>query len=278
MNKTGIEYLDYSWNPLAMHCTPVSAGCKHCWHLTMTKRLAANPAIPPDVRAAYAGDAPPLLVEERLMEPLHLKEGARIGIQLMGDLFYEGIPLAWVEQVFASILLAPQHTYLMLTKRADRMETAMTIMAQTQHLIAARYGASPRAGGHKATLPPNLWLGVTAEDQEQWDKRVPVLLRTPAAFHFVSYEPGLGAVDASRWLDFDPANGSRPALDWIIAGAETGPGARPMDVEWARSLRNQCQAAGVPFFYKKGSDGSRLLDGRMWEQYPEVRRCQYPTR
>lgn len=126
---------------------------------------------------------------------------------------------------------------------------------------------------------PNVWLGVTAENQAQADKRIPILLKIPAAVRWVSCEPLLGPINLGRlvWFreGFDPPWFQqqfyrRRRIDWVVCGAETGPGARPCDPEWVRSLRDQCQAAGVPFFFKRWSDGSRLLDGREWNELPRV--------
>lgn len=275
MNRTGIEYLDYSWNPLAMHCTPVSAGCARCWHLTMTKRLAGNPAISVEARAAYAGDAPPLLIEERLGEPLSLKKGSRIGVQFMGDLFCKDVPFEYVAEIEDVMSSTPQHTYMLLTKRPDRMLEWVTWMANEGAEMPSAFVA----------LGDNIWLGTTVENPDQlW--RILVLLQIPAAVRFVSVEPMLGPVDFARWLpgQFDGTThtdhagverydlGGAPVhpLDWVICGAETGPGARPMDRDWAYSLKDQCWTGDIPFFFKKDSAGNRTLDGRLWEQSPEV--------
>jgi protein gp37 len=133
---------------------------------------------------------------------------------------------------------------------------------------------------------PNLWLGVTVENQKRADERIPILFQIPAAVRFVSVEPMLSEMDisgqvAQRWtmgystpmsrrMGLQTIGVEKPRIDWVICGAETGPGARPMDPDWARSLRDQCQEAGVPFFFKRDSDGNRTLDGEMWEQYPEM--------
>lgn len=149
----------------------------------------------------------------------------------------------------------PRHTYLLLTKRSERMAEAIR---EIEYNLGTVFDF----------LFPNAWLGVTAENQKQADARIPVLLQIPAAVRFVSVEPMLGPVNVQDYLrGFGRFYGST-ALDWIICGAETGPGARPMKLDWARSLRDQCQEAGVPFFFKKDSNGSRLLDGRLWEEYP----------
>ena len=267
MSKTGIEYLDLGWNPIAMRCTPCSEGCQKCWHLRMAGRLAANPTIPVDVRDAYAGKVPPMLLQERLEEPLRRKKPARIGVEFMGDLFCETVPTEYIAAVLKVAAACKQHTFVILTKRAKRMA----------ELCGFWWGWELKRG-----YLDNVWFGVTVENQKRADERIPLLLQIPAAVRWVSYEPALGPVDFTYItadavgrdaLRVDAPNcvtGSpEHHLDWVILGAETGPGARPMDPAWARDVRDQCQKAGVPFFYKRGSDGSRLLDGQKWEQWPK---------
>jgi protein gp37 len=256
MNKTGIEYMDFSWNPIVMRCQPISAGCDNCWHLRMANRLAGNPKISDDERAAYAGEIPPLLVEDRLEKPLRRKKPARIGVQFMGDLFHDDVPDAFIFDVLAIIAKCPQHTFQILTKRPKRMAYLW------RHAKEAAY--------------PNLWLGVTIENQKAADERIPLLLQTPAAVRFVSCEPLLSEIDLEPYLQQwrcpncrDWQHGSsfcdccnteqwenigkaeRRAISLVIVGGETGLGARPMHPDWARSLRDQCQANGTKYFFKQ---------------------------
>ncbi len=312
MNKTNIEYLDYTWNPIAMRCTPVSEGCAHCWHLDTCERLRMNPKIKKAEAEAYAGHEAPLMKYDELQKPLRKRGSLRIGVQFMGDLFYEGIDFGMIHAVFDMMWKSFQHTFLVLTKRPERMFEFMT-----QQNIKRMYG-------NEWPLP-NVWLGVTVEsDKYLW--RIGELLKIPAAVRWVSYEPGLGPVDLDQYL-FDPdyccwncglipidgnnvhdhildvcprCNASwdgKRHLDWVVCGGESGPGARPMHPDWVRSVRDQCKAAGVPFFFKqwgeyewrsiitshmgtvtsnsiqpikvgKGCAG-RLLDGREWLEYPK---------
>lgn len=277
MNPTKISYLDFTWNPLAMLCTPVSQACTNCWHLAMANRLASNPTIPADVRACYAGERAPLLIMERLTEPLRRKKPAVIGVQFMGDLFHEDIPTHVIRSVLAAAALATQHTFLILTKRSRHMAKLLGDrqfrgdLRYMHRTNALRQGLPDpkhnQAGWDDPSfpLPSNLIGMVTAEDQEQADRRIPDLLATPFAVRGLSAEPLLGGIDLA-WaisrnrLDvgagilqrghFAPGLEKIRRLDWVIVGGETGLGARPMHPDWATGIRDQCQAAGVPFFFK----------------------------
>lgn len=266
MNKTGIEYLDYTWNPLAMRCTRCSPGCRECWHLRFANRLSKNPKIPADVRAAYAGERPPLLVEARLDEPHRVREPARIGVQFMGDLFKEDVPFEFIDKVFRAMFYAPEHTFQILTKRPTRMVEYF----ERGGIVSVH--PSPTKSIFVEFPFDNVHLGVTiCTSDELW--KAGVLLQIPAAVHYVSLEPLLGPIEISYEMGLAEVlyrQGGKKSkwLDLVIVGAETGPGKRPMKLDWARSLRDQCQAAGVPFFFKKDSDGNRTLDGRLWEQMP----------
>ena len=289
-----------TWNPVT-GCTPISQGCAHCYAARMAKRLAG--------RYGYPADEPfrVTLHADRLQEPLRWKKPRRVFVASMGDLFHDAVPFDFIDRVWSRFYDCPQHTFLVLTKRPARMR---------QWLVDELHDWRPL---------PNVWLGVTAENQVRADERVPVLLDTPAAVRFVSIEPLLERVDprdlpldsktyvnaltgrqryAGAISGFSSSTGTH--LSWIIAGGETGPGARPMHPDWARALRDQCQNAGVPFFFKSWgdwaevrtltpeiterfarahhgySDGTlmfrvgkkragRTLDGRTWDQLPEVR-------
>ena len=157
MNRTKIEYLDYTWNPLAMRCTPISEGCAHCWHLRMCDRLAGNKAFSVAVRNAYQGGGPPVLIQERLEDPLRRRKPGRIGVQFMGDLFHEDVDPRWIADIWRAMYYADQHTFLVLTKRPGRM-----------YQILSRYPAE--------MILPNVWLGITAENQQRAHERIPLLL------------------------------------------------------------------------------------------------------
>lgn len=260
MQRTKIEYLDYTWNPLAMRCE----GCRNCWHLSMVKRLSRNPKICNEFKNAYAGVIPPVLIHTELEAPLHLRKPARIGVQFMGDLFHDSIPGQWIIKVFQIMEQAHWHTFFLLTKRLQVTLPSMTDLE-------------------------NVWLGVSCEDQKTADERIPILLKTPAAHRWVSVEPMLESVELRLWQynlqRLAAAVAGRPEthienpipkLGWVVSGGETGPNARPLHPEWVRSIRDQCQAAGVPFFFKSwgewlekklaiellGDDDPRLSDSQ----------------
>lgn len=253
MNKTGIEYLTHTWNPLAMRCTRVSPACDHCWHLAMAHRMAKNPKLSQEVRDALSGETGPVLLKSRLDEPMSRKIPSVIGVQFMGDLFHRDVPLARVFDVFAMMEQCKQHTFLILTKRVQEMAVAIRLWYEDSDMPGA--------------LAQNIWLGVTAENQEQWDKRVSILRQIPAVAHFVSIEPMLSEINMhmisssgykmlSRWYGpngFDPTR-SQPekqrTISQVIVGGETDPGARPMHPAWVRSIRDQCIAADIPLFFK----------------------------
>ena len=289
MQKTNIEYLTHSWNPIAMRCTRVSAGCKNCWHLRMANRLGGNDVFHGDVQAAYNGGAP-VIRQKELSAPLRRKKPARIGVQFMGDLFHESITNEQIAAVYGVMAASPQHTFLVLTKRPVEA-------ASWYKWISAKEGPGfehvncigimqfetkkiHTLSGYGDPWPlPNVWLGVSVEDQETADERIPTLLQIPAAKRFVSIEPMLGAVDIGMYLldgdGLDVAGGwpqSHPGLDWCIVGCESGPGARECKEEWVRSVKNQCVRAGVPLFLKQMVRNGKTisnpeLDGRVWNDF-----------
>ncbi len=216
MNKTKIEYLTQSWNPIAMHCTPVSGGCSNCWHLTMAKRLAGNPKIPKNERESYAGGNM-VLRQKELEAPLHLKKPSRIGVQFMGDIFHEDVSQNWIDQVLEVIRVCKRHTFLILTKRPYNF-----------------LGCDIE----------NLWTGVSVENQRTADERIPILLKIPAAKRFISCEPLLGPVNLGKLSD--------PNISWVICGGLSLPGGKiqPPRKEWIDGLIHQCDSTGVPMFIK----------------------------
>jgi protein gp37 len=188
---------------------------------------------------------------ETLEAPLHWRKPQRIFVNSMSDLFHEALPDEVIDQIFTVMVAAPQHTYQILTKRPQRM---------LQYFQSGRHdcGNGPdRANYH---LDENIWLGVSVEDQATADERIPLLLQTPAAVRFVSYEPALEPVDFSDWIGTDFLGGTNngKGVDWIIVGGESGPGARPFQIEWAESAIKQCQAAGVKVFMKQVGKNPRI--------------------
>lgn len=280
VNKTKIDYLEYSWSPIAMRCTPVSEGCANCWHRRMADRLAGNKSFPEEVRKAYAGEGPPVLVPERLMKPARRTKPARIGVQFMGDLFHDKVVDSFIECVFGIMVGSPQHTFQILTKRPKRMwgfiQTYFPGLANARHI----------------------WLGVSVENQVTADECREYLRRTSAAVKFISYEPALAPVDWTGW-EF---------VDQIISGGESGPKARPSHPDWHRNTRNFCRENDIAYFFKqhgawlhetqftndeqrdKGLSSKRceaidglqfirvskkraghLLDGKEWNEFPQKR-------
>ena len=277
MNRTKIDYLTHSWSPIAMRCTPVSAGCKNCWHLAMADRLAANPKLPDDVRAAYAGKGPPVLREDELEAPLRLEKQAVIGVQFMGDLFHADVQLGYIRRIWNVMAKCLRHQFILLTKRPERMHIFAQWLAGADDISIAEW-------------PPNVILGVSVENQAAADERIPWLLRTPAAKRIVSYEPALGSLDLEHiecwqckegdadlccpgWVNvFTRENGYKVGgVDGVSAGCESGSRRRPAQLDWFRDVRDQCQAADVPYFLKQMEvDGKVVkmpaLDGKVWSE------------
>lgn len=272
MKKTDIEYLTHTWNPLAMRCTKVSPACDNCWHLRMADRLAETPFISLAKREAYAGGKV-YLDEKELKAPLKVKKPAIIGLQFMGDLFYESNLWPILDEILFIMQRTPQHIYLILTKRIG---IAVAYFESNIYKIPQRL--------RSALLEENIWLGVTVEDQEQADKRIPLLLQIPAAHRFVSVEPMLDRIrDINEYLPFkgkefdsyhcEWRTVNRRGLDWVICGCESGPKRRPTDIKAMRSLRDQCIESNTPFFLKQMDiDGKVVsmpeLDGKVWDQLP----------
>ena len=292
-DKSQIEWTDATWNP-ATGCTKVSPGCAHCY-IERTPPFRVNHR-----RFDAKGAIPIQLHPERLTQPLRWERPRRVFVNSLSDLFHEDIPNEFIDQVFAAMALTPQHTYQILTKRPQRMQQYISDTSTRGiglgHDVVTRiaeYANVAPAEIRKRWPLPNVWLGVTAENQRFAHERTAVLREVPAAVHFISYEPALELVA------FDLRG-----IDWLICGGESGPGARPMHPEWARSARDQCVAAGVPFFFKQwgewipcwqrtadmdtrscaahydGQTGldvyrvgkkaaGRLLDGREWNEYPK---------
>jgi protein gp37 len=287
MGKTDIEWATDVWNPL-VGCTRVSPGCQHCYAERQAFRAAAmgiaryeglTKKVGGEIR--WTGEV--RLVESALDLPLRWRRPRRIFVNSMSDLFHEKVSDDWLDKIFAVMALAPQHTYQILTKRPERMrayfaavpedDVGWTPGARAKWGIADALSDAERwlrdsfteeqwsqiENGADLMLPlPHVWLGVSVEDQATADERIPLLLQTPATVLWVSYEPALGPIDFQRWLSYggkgfglhDDWNAG-PLIDWIVVGGESGPGARPFDLAWARATIAQCKAAGVSVFVKQ---------------------------
>ena len=318
--KSKIEWTDATCTPIrarnratgkaGWHCEHVSEGCRNCYSEGINRRLGSGLPFKPGHRP----DIELFLDMNILAQPMRWRRPRMVFMCSMTDLFADFVPDEWIDQVFAMMALCPQHTFQVLTKRPARMRSYLTAgRARPVGLAAlgltlavhARDARSTVGDGvmlvgdmcHLKAWPlPNVWLGVSAEDQARADERIHELRFTPAAIRFVSAEPLLGPVDltrlsnvgtvasdALRGVRVNPRTGKtirgdKPlaALDWVIAGHESGRGARDCDIAWVRSLKNQCVAAGVPFFYKQAADrrGRKIptpeLDGRKWIDFPPI--------
>lgn len=302
MADTSIEWADKSWNPLR-GCSRVSAGCQRCYAERMAHRFS-GPGRPYEGLTKMTSHGPVWtgvirLVHDVIDEPLHWKKPARVFVNSMSDLFHEDVPIDFIAMVFAYMAYARQHTFQVLTKRAVRMQQVLSSSAfaasfegslsmahdQACEILGARGEFDPnerRRDDIRAFDPSlplaNAWLGVSVENQETADERIPFLLQTPAAVRWLSCEPLLGPVDIAQWmwpLHWHWAAGYRspeeaiaagayaerkpqallgahvPLIKWVVAGGESGPGARPTVIGHVRDIVKQCQAAGVPVFVKQ---------------------------
>jgi len=313
-DKTGIEWTEATWNPIA-GCSIVSPGCTNCYAMREAGRwLRCEPKFAGLTQLSKAGQVwtgEVRLWEKALDQPLRWKTPRRIFVNSMSDLFHEAVPDEWIDRVFGVMAVCKHHRFQVLTKRADRMRRYLQIRPGNDLGQRWAYAAAGVLGPGKDIGPypgyplPNVELGVSVEDQERADERIPKLLYTPAAVRWVSLEPLLGPVNLAMFIERDPmwrhlALDAPAALDWVVLGGESGPHARPMESAWARSVRDQCGTAGVPFFFKQWGEwlprdqlgrrdpsecydgcewtashvrvgkktAGRLLDGVTWDEYP----------
>ena len=257
MGKTQIEWAEHVWNPV-VGCSVISPGCTNCYAMKQAARLLDKPGTPYEGttkrvngHAVWTGDVW-MNSETAVYAPLKRKKPTRWFVNSMGDLFHENVPFPWIDQVFAIMAMAPQHTFLVLTKRADRMAAYFAGRATGDPWAEAADSIADLIGQHDhpavlepSDIPlPNVWLGTSAEDEERYRQRWHHVAATPAAVRFLSYEPGLGPIG-----DLDLGRVGAP--NWVIVGGESGPGARTFNAEWARRIRDQCDAAGVALFIKQ---------------------------
>ncbi len=260
MSKTKIDWCDEVWNPVT-GCSKISEGCRNCYAEKMANRLQKMGC------KKYANGFKVTCHDEELSRKFSGK-GKRIFVNSMSDLFHDDVYPSFVLRILAVIRSNPQHTFIVLTKRA-------------KDLYFLNYIAKSSDVKYQPLL--NLWLGVSVENQKAADERIPLLLKTPAALRFVSVEPMLENIDLGEflpaWDEYGyPVNQlTAKSLDWVICGCESGTNRRPFNADWARSLRDQCEESGVPFFLKQMSVNGKIvhmpeLDGQVWNQIPGVNR------
>lgn len=271
--NTKIEWTDHTWSPV-VGCSKTRAGCAHCYAIRHAHRLARNPN--PLISSVYAGLTlggsvrlqPPhtpmdwtgnvRLVRERLDQPKSWRKPARIFVNPMSDLFHEALSFPQIHEVWCAMTspCARHHTFQILTKRYQRMAEFFQYLRDHYR---SEYGLSTNESGAPEMLrlpQPHIWLGHSYSNQKDLEAGIRYLLRTPAVVRFASLEPLLAPVSLKPWLtewltnDFD-GEPVCPRLDWVILGFESGPGARPGHPQWARDVRDECLAAGVPFLFKQ---------------------------
>ncbi|MGE3067238.1 MAG: DUF5131 family protein [Hyphomicrobiaceae bacterium] len=243
-----IEWTEATWNPVA-GCSVLSPGCTNCYAMRMAARLAVMGqqkyvGTTRKTGGRYKWNGVVKIDPSSLDAPRRWKKGRLIFVNSMSDLFHESVPLAFIKKVFEVMEDTPQHTYQVLTKRAERLEDL----------------------SKELSWPANVWMGVSVESAD-YQFRIDHLRRTKARTKFLSLEPLLGPLD----------NLDLTGIDWAIAGGESGPGARPMPAEWVRSIRDQCIDADVAFHFKQWGGKNkkktgRMLDGRTWDEWPSSRK------
>jgi protein gp37 len=240
-NTTSIEWTDATWNPVT-GCTKISAGCDHCYAERFSERFRGTRGHP------FAHGFDLTLRPERLEQPLRWRSPRMIFVNSMSDLFHKDIPDGFIASVCDTMERANWHTFQVLTKRSSLM----------RDFLRRRYG--DRSG------PVHMWFGVSIEDSGK-KSRIQHLRDAPAGVRFLSIEPLLGRMGRLNLRD----------IDWVIVGGESGPGARPIKVEWVREIRDQCNESGVAFFFKqwgglRPKSGGRELDGQEYSDFPRIDR------
>lgn len=264
---TKIEWTETTWNPI-VGCSHASLGCHNCYAERMANRLSKNP-ITVDKYGPVIGpdgkwNGKTNFIESELDKPRKWKKPRMIFVCSMADLFHPANPFEWIERVFSKMIMYDWHTFQVLTKRPERFMQFLEWYWKDDGYIKK----------NMPMLPGNIWVGVSTENQEQANNRIPVLLEIPAKVRFISAEPLIGRVDltsirgnaGSYYQVLTPirncGDSNRPALDWVIAGHETGPRKRSMKTEWLQSLADQCKKYDIAFFDKKNVLGKNI------QQYP----------
>lgn len=275
-DKTGIPWTDASWNYIT-GCIPKSEGCKYCYAFLMAQRLK---------NIEYSGykDGFNITIhEDKLDLPLRWTRPRMIFVSSMGDFFHENVPYINQKKAFDVMIKANHHIYQILTKRPENVLAFWD-----------RFSEENKNEQGLFLWPPHIWFGITAENQQRYNERLPILLKIPSMVRFISMEPLLdninlfdNDIDKQVWdfkymyYFFPEIYVTTRQIDWVIVGGESGKFARPMDEEWVRNIRNQCSKAYIPFFYKQKIENGKkikmpLLDGKRWEQFPFDIPPQYP--
>lgn len=303
---SAIEWTGKTWNPW-VGCSLASPGCTNCYAMTMSHRLAAMDGAHRESQTTrplqtfplghYAGttkvvngnavwtgaiNRAPL---SGLRKPFNFKRPTTFFVCSMSDFFHDDVPEDWIADAVTVMAQCPQHTFQLLTKRPARMRALFTDPEFIEGIRSnLKIIDNPDDPPWRWPLP-NVWCGTSCEDQRRANERIPDLLATPAAVHFVSGEPLLGPIDFNRVASvmhhnkepyhMDVLKYPEARLDWVIVGAESGHGSRPMNLEWVRSIRDQCVSAGTAFFFKQDAKNGKKtslprLDGRLWAQMPSA--------
>lgn len=280
---TAIEWTESTWNPVT-GCDRVSPGCDHCYAQALARRLKAmgSPRYQKDGSRKTSGPGFGVsLHPDKLAEPFTWRRPRTVFVNSMSDLFHNEVTDEFIAQVFAVMSAAADHRFQVLTKRPRRM---VTLLQRASFLKAVQAAAMNWTGDNVEWPLPNVWLGISVENQKWADQRIPLLIETPATVRFLSCEPLLGPLDLDRHLlgshqqsidrHVQLAEQARQLIHWVIVGGESGPNSRPIRSDWVRSLRDQCVGAGVPFFFKQWGGrtpkaGGRHLDRRTWDELPQ---------
>lgn len=264
MGNTKIKWATKVWNPVR-GCSMVSTGCEHCYAMRQAHRFnfedGPYEGLTRMTRSGPRWTGAIRVVDKHLDDPTHWQKPERIFVGSMSDLFHPGVPDSVVMRVWRVMRLTPHHTYLILTKRPERMRDWSHILNNDPPL-------------------PNVHLGVSVENQAAADERIPVLLETPAAVRWISVEPLLGPVDLDPWwvakstVDLAAVvyggqvrhPNPKPTLDWVVVGGESGPGYRPMKIEWLESIVEQCYAPDIPIYVKQDSGARSGKQGRIRDE------------
>ncbi len=282
MGDSAIKFCTRTWNPM-VGCDDELQCFARCWARRLANRFAANPKLSDEYRDRYrkAFTVGPQLFHERLDEPFKWRKPQVVFVCSQGDLFHPDVRDGYIWNVFQRMAACQQHIFLVLTKRPERMADVVGRINYITpddlphlDLPSCSFWATQKPYICKDTIPvPNVWLGVSVEDQATADDRIPKLLAIPAAHHWVSVEPMIGPVDIKDILYGCPEQDQEygdwyqtiQPPDWIVCGGESGTGPRPMHPDWPRKIRDDCEAAGVPFMFKQWGEWAPYELKPSWE-------------